>query len=96
MSAPVSPSDARSAAQTIGALLDALEPPTGRVGNLYVQKDRRIRRALRAAQRALAEPGVRELDALADELSSPSIRSAAAQVAQERALAAVRRSYRRP
>ncbi len=93
---PQTPSDAQVAAATLGALLDALPPPQGRVGNLYAQQDRRVRKALRAAQRALAEPGVRELDAMADELDSPSMRAAAAQVAQERALAAVRRSYRHP
>ena len=90
------PSDARTASQTLGALLDAVEPPAWPLSNVLGEQDRRIRKALRAAQRALAEPGVRELDAMADELGSPSMRSAAAQVAQERALAAVRRSYRRP
>lgn len=90
------PSDARTAAQSLGVLLDAVQPPAWPVGNVLGEQDRRIRKALRAAQRALAEPGVRELDALADELSSSSMRSAAAQVAQERALAAVRRSYRQP
>ena len=90
------PSDARTAAQTLGALLDAVEPPAWPLSNLLGEQDRRVRKALRAAQRALAEPGVRDMDELADELDSPSMRAAAAQVAQERALAAVRRSYRRP
>ena len=94
MSAP-SPSDAAMAAQTLGALLDALQPPQGRVGNLLAQQDRRIRGALRAAQRALAEPGVRELDALADDLASEPMRTAATGVAQDRALRAVERFYRR-
>ena len=95
MSRPVSPSDATAAAAVLGAILDAVEPPTGRVGNLLAQRDRRIRGALRAAQRALGEPGVRELDALADELRSDGMRTAATGVAQDRALAAVGRYYRR-
>lgn len=95
MSRPVSPSDAGAAAAVLGALLDAVEAPTGRVGNLLAQQDRRIRGALRAAQRALAEPGVRELDALADELGSEDMRTAATGVAQDRALTAVGRYYRR-
>lgn len=88
------PSEARSAAQTIGALLDAVEPPAWPLSNVLGEQDRRVRKALRAAQRALAEPGVRDMDELADELGSPSMRAAAAQIAQDRALAAVRRSYR--
>lgn len=95
MSRPVSPSDATAAAAVLGALLDAVEPPTGRVGNLLAQQDRRIREALRAAQRALVEPGVRELDELAEQMDSDQMRTAATGVAQDRALAAVGRYYRR-
>lgn len=94
MSIP-SPSDARSAAQTLGALLEAVEPPAWPVSNLVAQQDARIRKALRAAQRALGEPGVQDLDALADELASEPMRAAAAGIAQDRALRAVQRSYRR-
>lgn len=92
---PTIPSDARAAAAVLDALLDAMPPPTGRIGNLRAQEDARIRKALRAAQRALQEPGVRELDALADERSSDQLRAAAAGVAQDRALRAVQRTYRR-
>lgn len=96
MPTATSPSDAQAAAQVLANLLASMRPPTGRVGNLLAQQDRRIRKALTAAQRALAEPGVRNLSALADDLGSSSMRAAADQVAQARALAAVRRSYRHP
>lgn len=92
---PTIPSDARAAAAVLDALLDAVPPPTGRIGNLTGEQDARIRKALRAAQRALQEPGVRALDALADERSSKQLRAAAAGVAQDRALRAVQRTYRR-
>ena len=77
-----------AAAELLGAFLTALEP-TGSA------RDARARGALRAAQRALREPGVRDLDALAESLGSPSMRQAAAGVAEDRALAAVGRYYRR-
>lgn len=62
MSAPVSPSEAREAAAILSAILSSVEPPTGRVGNLLREQDRRVRGALRAAQRALAEPDAGDLD----------------------------------
>lgn len=81
-----SPPVPAAAAELLGALLTALEP-TG------TARDARARGALRAAQRALREPGVRDLQAMADEL--PSMGQAAAQVAQDRALRAVERYYSR-
>lgn len=82
MTAPVSPSDDRDpvlAADVLGDILRALQPPTGGVGNLLAPQDRRIRKALRAAQKALREPEVNTLDA----------------AAADRALAAIRREYQR-
>jgi hypothetical protein len=88
-------SDTRAAADVLAALLDATPPPTGRMGNLRHREDARIRGALRAAQRALTEAGVRELDAMADERGSEKLRAAAAGVGQDRALRAVERFYSR-
>ncbi len=70
-----------AAAELLGALLTAMEP-TGSA------RDARVRGALRAAQRALREPG-----AMADD--QPSRGQAAAQVAQDRALRAAERYYSR-
>lgn len=88
MSAPVSPSDAREAAGVLGALLAALPPAK-------TARERRMRGALREAQRALREPGVRELDALADQMGSEGLRDAAATTASRRAVRAVSRYYAR-
>jgi hypothetical protein len=76
------------AADVLGAFLAAVEASGS-------AKDARIRGAIKAAQRALREPGVRHLDALADEISSDQLRVANVGVAQERALRAVERHYRR-
>ena len=91
----MSSSTAQQAADVLAALLDAVEPPTGRIGNLQHREDARIRGALRAAQRALTEAGVRELDAMAAERGSEKLRAAAAGVGQDRALRAVERFYSR-
>lgn len=85
---PQTPSDAREAAEVLGALLTEIPASTA-------PRERRIRGALRAAIRALREPGVRELDALADEMGSEDMRAATGRVAEDRALRAVERSYRR-
>lgn len=75
-----------AAAELLGALLTAMEPSAS-------ARDARIHGALRAAQRALREPGVRDLEAMAAEM--PSMGQAAAQVAQDRALRAAERYYSR-
>lgn len=76
---PVLPGD------VLGNLLRALQPPTGRVGNLLAQQDHRIRQALLAAQKALLEPN-----------QDPTVTNATVdQAAADRALAAIRREYQR-
>lgn len=88
MSAPQKPSEVREAVAVLDALLAAIPPSTG-------SRERRIREALRVGQRALREPGVRELDALADELGSKPMRIAAADTAGQRAKRAIERYYSR-
>lgn len=72
-------------ADVLDNLVRALQPPTGRAGNLLAQQDHRIRQALLAAQKALLEPS-----------QDPTVTNLTVdQAAADRALAAIRREYQR-
>ena len=83
------------AGDVLGNLLRALQPPTGRVGNLLTQQDHRIRQALLAAQKALLEPNQDPTEPNGSTDQTTALNDAVDQAAADRALAAIRREYQR-